>query len=167
MKCKRWLPLLAAMLMVSQVATVVAKEAAPDVKADTKDQFTAVADHVRQQMVPGGRFESVDKNQQVTVNRDLSTMQSLFDRFGTVDAMDQTTKVELYNNQSEVNAILTHHDGDREVCEQVKPMGSNISKTMCRTQRQINAEEDQTKDYLEDHSVRVQGVGKSKIPGKE
>jgi hypothetical protein len=159
MKCKHWLPLLAAMLMVSQVATVVAKEAKPDVKADTKDQFAAVADHVRQQMEPGGRFDSVDKHQQATVNRDLSTMQSLYDRFGTVDAMDQTTKVELYNNQSEVNAILTHNDGDREICEQVKPMGTNIPKTVCRTQRQINMDADQSKAFLENHSTRVQGVG--------
>jgi hypothetical protein len=166
MKCKRWLPLLAAMLMVSPVAAVVAKEAKPDVKADTKDQFAAVADHVRQQMVPGGRFESVDKNQQATVNRDLSNMQSLFDRFGTVDAMDQATKVELYNNQSEVNAILTHNDGDREICEQVKPMGTNIPKTVCRTQRQMNAEADDTKTFLENHSTRTQGVGKAP-KGKE
>ena len=148
MKCKRWLPLLAAMVMVSQVATVVAKEAKPDVKADTKDQFAAVADHVRQQMAPGGRFDSVDKNQQATVNRDLSNMQSLYDRFGTVDAMDQATKVELYNNQSEVNAILTRHDADREICEQVKPMGSNIPKTVCRTQRQLSEDSGQAQDFL-------------------
>jgi hypothetical protein len=156
MKCKHWLPLSAAMLMLLQAATVSATEAKPDVKAGTKDEFAAVADHVRQQMAPGGRFEAVDKNQQATVNRDLSNMQSLYDRFGTVDAMDQTSKVELYNNQTEVNAILTRNDGDREVCEQVKPMGSNIPKTVCRTQRQINADADQSKTYLENHVMRNQ-----------
>jgi hypothetical protein len=149
MKCKHWLPLSAAMLMLLQAATVCAKEAKPDVKATTKDEFASVADHVRQQMAPGGRFASVDKNQQVTVNRDLSDMQSLYDRFGTVDAMDQASKLELYNNQSEVNAILTRHDGDREICEQVKPMGTNIPKTVCRTQRQISEDSDQTKQYLQ------------------
>jgi hypothetical protein len=162
MKHKHWLPLSAAMLLLLQAATVSAKEAKPDVKAATKDEFAAVADHVREQMAPGGRFDAVDKNQQATVNRDLSTMQSLYDRFGTVDAMDQTSKVELYNDQSEVNAILTRNDGDREVCEQVKPMGSNIPKTVCRTQRQINMDADQSKNFLESHETRAQAV-KAKV----
>ena len=140
MKRKYWLPIVAAMMLVLQVASVHAKEAKPDVKANTKDEFAAVADHVRQQMAPGGRFESVKQGDQATVDRDLSSMESLYDKFGTVDAMDQPSKVQLYNSQSEVNAILTRNDANREVCEQVKPMGSNIPKTVCKTQRQINLE---------------------------
>lgn len=150
MKRKYWLPIVAAMMLVLQVASVHAKETKPDVKANTKDEFAAVADHVRQQMAPGGRFDSVKQNDQVTVNRDLSTMESLYDKFGTVDAMDQPSKIELFNHQSEVNAILTRHDGDRQVCEQVKPMGSNIPKTVCKTQRQINMENDQSQRTLLD-----------------
>ncbi|AIF46865.1 hypothetical protein [Dyella japonica] len=158
MKRKLWLPVAVAM-MVLQVATVQAKETKPDVKANTKDEFAAVADHVRQQMGPGGRFENVDKDDQATVNRDLSNMSSLYDKFGTVDAMDQSTKVELYNNQSEVNAILTRHDADREVCEQVKPMGSNIPKTVCRTQRQIDQENGSAQRFMQDQSQRTQLKG--------
>jgi len=161
MKRKYWLPVAAAMMLVLQVASVHAKETKPDVKADTKDEFAAVADHVRQQMAPGGRFDSIPKNDQQTVTRDLSSMESLFDKFGKVDAMDQPSKVELFNNQSEVNAILTRHDGDRQVCEQVKPMGSNIPKTVCKTQRQINLENDQSKRTLQDiqNQSRQSAVG--------
>jgi hypothetical protein len=161
MKRKYWLPVAAAMMLVLQVASVHAKETKPDVKADTKDEFAAVADHVRQQMAPGGRFDSIPKNDQQTVTRDLSSMESLFDKFGKVDAMDQPSKVELFNNQSEVNAILTRHDGDRQVCEQVKPMGSNIPKTVCKTQRQINLENDQSQRTLQDiqNQSRQSAVG--------
>jgi len=150
MKSKFWLPVTVAMMLVLQVASVQAKETKPDVKANTKDEFAAVADHVRQQMAPGGRFDSVSKPDQETVNRDLSSMESLYDKFGTVDAMDQPSKVALYNGQSEVNAILTRHDGNREVCEQVKPIGSNIPKTVCKTQRQINMENDQSQRTVQD-----------------
>ncbi|MET3652104.1 hypothetical protein [Dyella japonica] len=150
MKRKYWLPVMAAMMLVLQVASVHAKETKPDVKANTKDEFAAVADHVRQQMAPGGRFDSVKANDQTTVNRDLSAMESLYDKFGTVDAMDQASKTQLFNNQSEVNAILTRNDANREVCEQVKPMGSNIPKTVCKTQRQINLENDQSQRTLQD-----------------
>lgn len=150
MKGKLWLPMMAAMVILLQVVAVQAKEAKPDVKANTKDEFTAVADHVRQQMAPGGRFEFVDRNEQQTVDRDLANMLSLYDKFGTVDAMDSAAKVELYNNQSEVNAILTRKDANREVCEQIKPMGSNIPKTVCQTNREIQQENDQAQRYMQD-----------------
>ncbi|QNK00032.1 hypothetical protein [Dyella telluris] len=150
MKRKYWLPVMAAMMLVLQVASVHAKETKPDVKANTKDEFAAVADHVRQQMAPGGRFASVAKPDQEKVNRDLGNMESLYDKFGSVDAMDQSSKVALYNNQSEVNAILTSHDADREICEQIKPMGSNIPKTVCKTQRQIDEENDQSQRMKQD-----------------
>jgi hypothetical protein len=150
MKLKFWLPLSAAMVVLLQVAAVQAKEAKPDVKANTKDEFAAVADHVRQQMAPGGRFEFVGKPEQLTVNNDLSDMQALYDKFGTVDAMDSQSKVQLYNKQSEVNAILTKNDADREICEQVKPMGSNIPKTVCKTYRQQEEENGQAQRYLQD-----------------
>lgn len=155
MKRKYWLPVAAAMMLVLQVASVQAKETKPDVKANTKDEFAAVADHVRQQMAPGGRFESVSKPDQETVNRDLGNMESLYNKFGTVDAMDQSSKVALYNGQSEVNAILTRHDADREVCESVKPMGSNIPKTVCKTQRQLDEENSQSQRMMQDfHNVQ-------------
>ena len=66
MKVKLWLPLVAATVVLLQVASVQAKEAKPEVKAETKDQFAAVADHVRQQMGAGGRFEFVDKTEHET-----------------------------------------------------------------------------------------------------
>jgi hypothetical protein len=150
MKCKLWLPLTAAMVVLLQAAAVQAKESKPDVKANTKDEFAAVADHVRQQMAPGGRFEFVDKTAHATVDRDLSNMQALYDKFGTVDAMDSPSKVELYNNQSEVNAILTKNDADREICEQVKPMGSNIPKTVCQTYRQTQQQNGDAQRYMQD-----------------
>ncbi|RDI98427.1 hypothetical protein DVT68_07755 [Dyella solisilvae] len=159
MKQRLWLPIVAAMVILVQVAAVQAKEAKPDVKANTKDEFAAVADHVRQQMAPGGRFESVGKGDQDTVNRDLSDMQGLYDKFGTVDAMDQASKVQLYNHQSEVNAILTHNDADREICEQVQPMGSHIPKTVCKTKRQLQEEEGMTQRYLQDSKQQQNPVG--------
>jgi hypothetical protein len=162
MKRKLWLPFMVATLVLLQVATVQAKEAKPDVKAETKDEFAAVADHVRQQMAPGGRFEFVDKNEQETVNRDLSNMESLYDKFGTVDAMDAASKIQLYNNQSEVNAILTKNDADREICEQIKPMGSNIPKTVCKTNRDVQQESGSAQQYMRDmQQVQTPRGGKS------
>ena len=124
--------LVAVTLAMAPMACLQAKPPSPSVKADTKDQFASVASDVREQMAPGGRFEFVDAGEHSTVERDLAQMQALFDRFGSVDAMDAPSKIQLYNDQSEVNAILTRRDGDREVCERAPGLGTLIPKTTCR-----------------------------------
>lgn len=147
--------------MLLPLASVVAKEA-PDVKADTKEQFQAVADHVREQMQGGGRFEFVTAAERDTVTKDLGDMQSLFDRFAKVDAMDQASKIQLYNDQSEVNAILTRRDGDREVCSEDRPTGSHIPKTTCRKYADIERDRRDTmnlKDQMLHTMIPADKVG--------
>ncbi|HEY2624631.1 hypothetical protein [Dyella sp. Tek66A03] len=134
MKLKLSSLLVVVAIALAHMTPVQAKKATPppSVKADTKDQFATVANSVREQMEPAGRFEFVDPGERATVEKDLGQMQSLFDKFGSVDAMDMPSKIQLYNDQSEVNAILTRRDGDREVCETAPPLGTLIPKTTCR-----------------------------------
>lgn len=127
----------------------------PDVKADTKDKFVALRAQIDQSMQPGGRFEFVEKDERATVAKDFDEMQSLFDKFGTTDAMDNPSKLSLYNDQSEINAILTRRDGDREVCTNEKPTGSIIAKNVCRKYADMVRENEQTQKVLMD-SKRVQ-----------
>lgn len=149
--------------LVSTLSLQAKQPTPPSVKADTKDQFVVVADHVREQMAQGGRFEFVNAQERATVDKDLGDMQSLFDKFGAVDAMDAASKIQLYNNQSEVNAILTHRDGDREICEQETPTGSNIPKTICRTYGDMERERADTNKTKQD-MLQVQNVCKG-LPG--
>jgi hypothetical protein len=132
-----WL-LVAALALLFSLPSLQAKQVTPpSVKADTKDQFAEVAGHVREQMQSGGRFEFLTEDERTSVNRGLGDMQGLFDKFGSVDTMDAKSKIQLYNDQSEVNAILTRRDGDREICEQAPPTGTLIPKTTCRTYSDI------------------------------
>jgi hypothetical protein len=89
------------------LAALAAQPSPPSVKADSKDQFNQVADHVPMQMQPGGRFEFLDNGERATVDRDLGEMQSLYAASGSVEAMDEKSKVRLDKDQCEVNAILT------------------------------------------------------------
>ncbi len=133
MKLKPSLLFAAMLALLLSLTALQAKQATPpSVKADTKEQFAQVADRVRDQMQSGGRFEFLTADERASVTRNLGDMQNLFDRFGTVDAMDAASKIQLYNEQSEVNAILTRRDGDREICEQAPPTGTLIPKTTCR-----------------------------------
>jgi hypothetical protein len=136
---RSWLVLAAVALQFSAMPAF-AKDPPPDVKADNKEKFDAVVDHVRQEMGAGGRFEFLTAEERATVNRDLDDMHGLFDRFGNVDAMDDKSKIQLYNEQSEVNAVLTKRDGEREVCTHEIPTGSKLPKTTCRNYAQMERE---------------------------
>ena len=119
-----------------QVEVAQASKTETILKADNATEFSAVAINVHKEMLPGGRFEFVDDKERDTVSTRLLDMQSLFDKHGTVAQMDMNTKVQLFNDQEAVNAILTHRDDERLVCENVAPLGSHIPRTSCVTYRE-------------------------------
>ncbi|GAB2556844.1 hypothetical protein GCM10027065_29670 [Rhodanobacter koreensis] len=143
MKLRSWLVGAVVGVALLQASAVYAKTEVI-VKAENKSDFTAVVAAVHQQMQSGGRYEFVDQNERQKIDASFADMQSLFDKYGTVAQMDQNTKVQLFNDQEAVNAILTRRDDKRLVCESVAPIGSHIPRTTCRTYREIELERSQT-----------------------
>lgn len=135
-----WLMVAAMAIPFSQTLAFAKEPTPPDVKADTKEKFDGVMDHVHQEMGAGGRFEFLTADEHATVEKDLDDMHVLFDRYGKVDAMDDKSKIQLYNDQSEVNALLTRRDGEREICTHEQPTGSHLPKTTCRNYAQMERE---------------------------
>ena len=165
MKTMHALIAVAVLALLVPVTSLLAKTPPPDVKADSRDKFMSVADHVRDQMAAGGRFEFLTADERSTVTRDLSDMQLLFDKFGNVDAMDDASKIKLYNSQSEVNAVLTRRDGDREICTHEESTGSHLPKTTCRTYSQIERDRRDTMK-MKDDMLRVQVPQSVCLPGQ-
>lgn len=150
MQLRKWALGLAVLVVFFQAGIAHAAKDKPIVKAENKDDFAAVAAAVRKEMVPGGRFEFIDSQEHETVDQRLNDMASLFDRFGTVDQMSQDVKIELFNDQEEVNAILQHRDNNRRICESVAPIGSHITRTVCTTYRDKELERRRTQQFLDD-----------------
>jgi hypothetical protein len=117
-------------------------------KADNAAEFSAVATTVRQGMLPGGRFEFVDSKERDTVNTRLGDMQALFDKHGIVAQMDMQTKVQLFNDQEAVNAILTQRDDQRLICEHDAPLGSHIPRTACQSYGEMERQRRRDVDYM-------------------
>ncbi|GAB2556838.1 hypothetical protein [Rhodanobacter koreensis] len=140
MKRKPWLMGAVVAAALLQASAVCAYKTEVLVKADNKDDFATLVVAVRQQMQPGGRYEFVDARERETVETNLAAMQSLLDKYGTVAQMDMSAKIQLFNDQEVVNAILTRRDDERLVCESVPPLGSHIPRTSCRTYREIETE---------------------------
>lgn len=129
-------------------ALVHARDADGAVKADTKADFVEVVAAVKKEMVPGGRYEFVDSSERATIDTNLAQMESMFEKFGTVDAMDKDTKFQLYVDQENVNAILTHRDDRRMVCKSERPIGSIIPKRVCRTYGAVERERQMTQEQM-------------------
>ena len=117
-------------------------------KADNAAEFSAVTAAVQKGMLPGGRFEYVDSKEHDTVNTRLADMQALFDKHGTVAQMEMNTKVQLFNDQEAVNAILTHRDNERLVCNHDAPLGSHIPRTVCQTYGEMERQHRLDVDYM-------------------
>ena len=106
------------------------------VKADTKDVFDQLADNVRREMAPGGKYEFIKPDEKPKVDKALDDMTKLFNEHDTVTAMTQDQKVALFNAQETVNSILTLRNRDRVICQNKPPLGSHIPQTSCHTYEQ-------------------------------
>ena len=107
------------------------------VLADDPAKFATQNDWIAEQMKPGGRYEFIKPAEKQRVTTVLAQMASLLARSGSVDAMNHDTRLQLFNDQEEVNGILKHNDSNRLVCESRAPIGSHIPVTTCHTWGQI------------------------------
>ncbi|HEV7490749.1 MAG TPA: hypothetical protein VGO25_08080, partial [Rhodanobacteraceae bacterium] len=125
----------------------------PAVNADTKESFTAVSSWVRKEMSAGGRYSYVTDTERSKVDSNLTEMGGLFDKSGSVAQMNDADKTKLFNDQEELNAILSKRDGDRIICKNEIPIGSHIPVKNCRTYSQIEADHHNTRQFMDDRST--------------
>ena len=161
MRMRLWLVGVVAGAALLQASAVCAYKTEVIVKAQNKSDFTAVMAAVHQQMQPGGRYEFVNHVDRDKLGASFADMQSLFDKYGTVAQMDQQGKVQLFNEQEAVNAILTHNDDKRLVCESIAPIGSHIPRTTCRTYREIEMGRRNAQEFEQQQLQVNQSSGRS------
>jgi hypothetical protein len=122
------------------------------VVADTAEKFALVASEVREEMMPGGRYEFIRPDNRVKVDADLDKIGSLLQQSGSVEAMNPDLRVQLFNTQEHLNGILTHSDSNRLVCERAAPVGTNIPVTTCKSFGELERMRHDAQQYMRDHS---------------
>lgn len=128
----------------------------PVVKADNKENFEAVVAAIHKQMSPGGRWEYINASERVTIDGSFGDMRQLYDRYGSVDKMDQAAKLRLFADQNTVNTILTKKDGERVICKSVVPVGSHLPVQSCQTYAQMQAEHNRSQEILRRNAPTTQ-----------
>jgi hypothetical protein len=147
---------LVALTLLVATLTAIAKENYHETtfNADTPEKFKAVAEDVRKEMEPGGRYDQVKAKERVTIERALTEMEGLFEATGGVANMKQDDKVKLFNDQEVVNSILTKRDNDRVICEDAPKLGSHVRSTNCHTYGQAEDARKGTKDQMDEWTRR-------------
>jgi hypothetical protein len=146
-----------ALLAATVSVPAFAKETSePAVNANTKETFATVSAWVRKEMQGGGRYGSIAPEERAKVESKLDEMNAFFDRHAAVAEMTDADKTALFNDQEEVNAILSKRDGDRIICKNEMPIGSHIPIKTCKTYSQIEAERKGTRQYLDDRTMSPQ-----------
>lgn len=151
----------AACLALALVALPLAakEKVEPIVNASTKDAFVTESSKVRTQMEKGGRFEFVNKDERETVNSKLDAMTRMFDKKPSVAEMNESERIQMINDQEQINAILTRSDGDRMICKSVAPVGSHIPVKTCKSQRDIAEQQRSSRQFMNDRSMVTQQQG--------
>ena len=144
--------LLAAFVLVLAVTGPLAAKPADRkaVHADTPEKFARVVLAVRQEMAPGKRYEFLGMGDRQIVNDSLDRMAGMLEKAGSVDAMSQEEKTQLFSIQEKVNGLLARNADDRLVCEHVAPVGSHIPTTTCHTVRELAVSRSNSRDQFTD-----------------
>jgi hypothetical protein len=119
------------------------------VVADTPETFARQSAWIEQEMQPEGRYEFAKPTDKQRVRVLLDQMSNLLQRAESVAAMDHASRIQLFNDQEEVNGLLKHNDANRLVCESRQPIGSHIPVTHCHTYRQVEETARNTKIGME------------------
>ncbi len=130
----KWFIGLAVCIASSALSHAVhAEELERIVVADSSDKFVVLAKAIRQEMAPGGRFEFIAGRSRAEVNDGLDNMAAMMEKSGSVAAMKEEQKIELFNIQEKVNGLLAKNANDRLICTYVSPVGSHLPVKKCET----------------------------------
>ena len=118
------------MLLASSLACAGTGPARP-FDISTPDSFHAQSTAVEAGFAAGGAYDFLSRQDQATVRETIAKMDALFQRYGTIEAMDGATRVDLFNAQESANRILTQGRAGNIRCEWTPPTGSHVARTHC------------------------------------
>lgn len=112
------------------------------------DEFRGQAERVRASLAEGGSNAGLTEAQRGRVGELLDSIQALFDRHGSAQALDEGDRLVIVNAQNEINAILAHRADEQVTCEFVMRTGSHRRSKQCLTRKQREERRAEAQDAL-------------------
>lgn len=120
-----------AVLMLAGTAALAGESSGKPFDISTPQSFQEQAAQVRAGMDNGGSYALLSAQDRARVAQEISAMDALFQRYGTIEAMGGAGRVELYNAQESANRILTRGRTGTTRCAWAEQTGSHIPRTLC------------------------------------
>ncbi|MBL8255199.1 hypothetical protein J2X02_001183 [Pseudoxanthomonas japonensis] len=105
----------------------------------------------------GGRFKHLTQEKRESLFASQGTVTSLLKGRRSMQELSEVDRIAAFNALENIEGILNQAEGDRMVCERMKPIGSNRPKTVCLTVAERRAAREQAQ---KDVSNRTQSCFK-------
>ena len=96
----------------------------------TSQAFELQAARVRKEMEPPGRYDGVSSADRRAVDDQLNVISAILKRRGSSQALTSAEKVDVFNMQERINALLTGRD-DHQICKVENKTGSHFKSKVC------------------------------------
>ncbi len=138
--------LITAAILSLAVMTAVAEEA--QMHTLDKQQFAAYDTQVKADLQTS-HYKEISPTDQETVLKTLERMENRWQKADADGKLNANDVVEMANDQEVISTILNHAAADsRLVCSREVPMGTLISKNVCRTIAQMKREQNDSQEAL-------------------
>jgi len=105
----------------------------------------------------GETYSELRQEERGKVRETLVRIRAAAEQYPTREAMPESVRTEVFNDQQVVNTVLTQaREDSRLICRREKAIGSNMSSTQCMTV----AERARQKDKAQRDMGQAQRVGK-------
>jgi len=134
-------------LLLAQISTGVwANDRALEVESGA---FGQQKHAVLTELSTGEQYAAISDQDRQIVTSLLHRMQELVGVSGEVDSLSASERIQLFNDQEQVNAILTRaRDDSRLVCRRETVVGSRLSQTVCLTVAERRLATERSQDLM-------------------
>lgn len=127
-------PVLLLALALSASATGIQASESPQNQDVPKNPVQQQADLIRAELADGETYPHLTPTEHRRVLELLGRMEAQMGSVSSVDDLNKRAMVRLFNDQQEINAILTRTDDDSQlVCNRTRVVGSHRKQNVCIT----------------------------------
>lgn len=96
-----------------------------------------------------GKYRGMPARERRDLYAHQDNLLSLLEGKQSFDELSEKDKTEAFNELEWIKARLTQAEDDRLVCEVVRPSGSNLTKRVCKSVKQLRLESQQAQQMLD------------------
>ena len=121
----------------------------PEKGLDLSGSFEAQREAIVAALGDGKTYAEISAADRQKVTASLNRISSLLDGVQSVSQLPETTKVEVFNEQEQVNTLLTQaREDSRLVCTREKKVGSHRTTNTCKTVAERRRDQEESQNAL-------------------